>query len=288
MTFIRPTASPTCWAAQVAARPPNWVWPIELTVAAAKGYLIQGPLDRGQVERIARELLADRVVERTVVAAVGEAALIEPPPARDPHARPMATRQCAAVQLVHVLPKPGVMDPVAQSVLSAIADFGIRAEAVRTLKKYWIGGLPAERLDWLAAKVLANDAIEQVIVGPLAFRRLEVGAPYEFRLHDRAASGRWTTRPCERLSLRRAALSLAGRDADDPGPFPGDRPRSDRRRTGNHRPDLERALQPQDAHRPHPLSRRPAASGASTTCSARRFSPPRRRFAARPGRTTGA
>ena len=48
--------------------------------------------------------------------------------------------------LVHVLPKPGVMDPVAQSVLSAIADFGIRAEAVRTLKKYWIGGLPEERL----------------------------------------------------------------------------------------------------------------------------------------------
>ena len=47
--------------------------------------------------------------------------------------------------LIHVLPKPGVMDPVAQSVMAAIADFGIRAEAVRTLKKYWIDGLPDDR-----------------------------------------------------------------------------------------------------------------------------------------------
>ncbi len=87
-----------------------------------------------------------------------------------------------AAQVIHVLPKPGVMDPVAQSVLSAIADFGIRAEAVRTLKKYWIGGLPAERLAAFASKVLANDAIEQVVVGPLRFERLEVGSSYAFRL----------------------------------------------------------------------------------------------------------
>ncbi len=93
-----------------------------------------------------------------------------------------------------MLPKPGVMDPVAQSVLAAIADFGIRAEAVRTLKKYWIGGLPDERLEAFASKVLANDAIEQVVVGPLGFERLEVGSPYEFRLSP-CRSGRWTTPP---------------------------------------------------------------------------------------------
>ena len=38
-------------------------------------------------------------------------------------------------------------------------------------------------------------------------------------------------------------------------------PRPDRRRAGNDRPDLERALQPQDAGRADPLSRRPTASG---------------------------
>ena len=99
-----------------------------------------------------------------------------------PRRRRLGEPAVAAPRLVHVLPKPGVMDPVAQSVLSAIADFGIRAEAVRTLKKYWIGGLSDERLGAFASKVLANDAIEQVVVGPLAFDRLEVGSPYEFRL----------------------------------------------------------------------------------------------------------
>ncbi len=84
--------------------------------------------------------------------------------------------------MIHVLPKPGVMDPVAQSAMQAIADFGIRAEAVRTLRKYAVGPLPDDRLALLCSKVLANDAVEQVIVGPLPFERLEVGAPYQFQL----------------------------------------------------------------------------------------------------------
>ncbi|MBN2474604.1 MAG: phosphoribosylformylglycinamidine synthase subunit PurL [Pirellulales bacterium] len=136
----------------------------DLTVRSGRGYLIQGDLDRDQVTRIAHELLADRVVERTVVAPVGDAALAEAP---EGHPR-----------LIHVLAKPGVMDPVAQSALQAIADFDIDAEAVRTLKKYWIGPLADDRLDLLCSKVLANDAIEQVIVGPLDFERLEFGSPY--------------------------------------------------------------------------------------------------------------
>ena len=41
---------------------------------------------------------------------------------------------------VTVLLKPGVMDPVAQSALAAAADLGISAEAVATLRKYWLGG----------------------------------------------------------------------------------------------------------------------------------------------------
>ena len=46
-----------------------------LAITSARGFLIQGDLDRGQLERIAGELLADRVVERAVVAPVGDAAL---------------------------------------------------------------------------------------------------------------------------------------------------------------------------------------------------------------------
>jgi phosphoribosylformylglycinamidine synthase len=139
-----------------------------LPVTSARGYLIQGELDRDQVERIARELLADSVVERTVAAPLGDACLTALPEDR--------------AHWIHVLPKPGVTDPVAQSAMAAIADCGLRAEAVRTLKKYAVGPLASDRLGLLCSKVLANDAIEQVIVGPLGFDRLQLGSPYEFRL----------------------------------------------------------------------------------------------------------
>ncbi len=153
-------------AQQVIGEAPDAGLPAEMHVRAARGYLVQGPLDRNQVERIARGLLADPVVERTVVAPAGDSVLMTPPE--------------AGMSPVHVLPKPGVMDPVAQSAQEAIADFGVPAEAVRTLKKYWIAGVPdalRERLYW---RLLANDAVEQVVEGPLPFDRLEVGSPYRF------------------------------------------------------------------------------------------------------------
>jgi len=159
---------------QVAADVADLALANNVAVSAARGYLVQASLDRPAVMRIAEELLADRIVERTVVAPVGEGALSEAPPRHesDPAGR----------RIVHVLPKPGVMDPVAQSALAAISDLGFEAEAVRTLKKYWIGELPDEDLDLVVSKILSNDAIEQVIVGPLEFERLEVGSAYDFEL----------------------------------------------------------------------------------------------------------
>jgi len=138
----------------------------DLSVVAARGYLIQGDFSEEQIKRIAAELLSDGVVERTVVAEVGDESLVQPPE--------------EGQKLIHVLPKPGVMDPVAQSAKDAIADFDIEAEAVRTLTKYWIGQLDDSHRELLCSKVLANDAIEQVIAGPLDFNHLEVGSPYEF------------------------------------------------------------------------------------------------------------
>ena len=139
----------------------------ELTLVSAKGYLIQGEIERDQAEQLASQLLADRIVERTVLGIVGDDILCSPPDAGYP-------RQ------VHVVPKPGVMDPVADSVQSAIADFGLRAEAVRTLRKYWLPELPDETLRKLCTRVLANNAIEQVVVGPLPVDPLDVGSPYRF------------------------------------------------------------------------------------------------------------
>ncbi len=139
-----------------------------LSVATARGYLLEGALGEAEVRTLARELLADKIVERTVIGALGDAAL-QTPPAR--------TTLC-----VHILPKPGVMDPVALSAEKAIADFGIRVDRVRTLKKIWLSPLDETQLQALSSKVLANDSVEQVVIGPLDFQRLDMGRPYDFQL----------------------------------------------------------------------------------------------------------
>src|SRR5262249_30755940 len=82
-----------------------------------------------------------------------------------------------------VLPRPGVMDPAAQSVLDAARDLGVPLDSVRTFRRYALGedGLPEPARSALL-RVLANDAIEQVIEGPLELDHLTFGAPYRFRL----------------------------------------------------------------------------------------------------------
>jgi phosphoribosylformylglycinamidine synthase len=137
-------------------------------VAAGYGYLIEGDLGEADVKRLAAELLSDRIVERTVVAPAGDRVLSQSP---NGHAK-----------LVHVLPKPGVMDPVAQSAQAAIADFQLHAHAVRTFRKYWLSGIADSKLGTLCGKLLANDAIEQVVVGPLTLKQLDVGSAYQFEL----------------------------------------------------------------------------------------------------------
>ncbi|MHB8969466.1 MAG: phosphoribosylformylglycinamidine synthase subunit PurL [Pirellulaceae bacterium] len=139
-----------------------------LSVATARGYLLEGNLTQAEAERLARELLADDVVERTVIGKMGDATLKVPPP---------GTTVC-----VHVLPKPGVMDPVALSAEKAIADFDIHVRGVRTLKKIWLSPLATAQLQALCGKVLANDSVEQIVVGPLDFQHLDMGQPGQFRL----------------------------------------------------------------------------------------------------------
>ena len=74
------------------------------------------------------------------------------------------------------------MDPVAQSAEAAIRDLGVSVEAVRTFRKYWINAIPAEAIERLSAKVLANDSIEQVIEGKLDLEKIDLGSPYAFEL----------------------------------------------------------------------------------------------------------
>ncbi|MCA9236722.1 MAG: phosphoribosylformylglycinamidine synthase subunit PurL [Planctomycetales bacterium] len=155
-----------------------------LRVAACHGYLVQGAnLTADDATRLSRELFADAVAEVTTVAAVGDAALLAPP------ARLALDEQPADVQLVQVLLKPGVMDPVAQTAETAARDLGVSLDAVRTLRKYWFAGVDAATAERIAAKALANDAIERFVLGPLPFDRLEQGGDYRFALQLAPISG---------------------------------------------------------------------------------------------------
>lgn len=141
--------------------------PPSLRIKTARGFLIQGNLSGDDIRKAVRELLCDPVVEEAVYGAVGTPELNE-----------LLPEFC---HLVYVLPRPGVMDPVAQSTQAALRDLGLSAEAVRTFRKFWVSSLTEEQLELLCAKILANDAIEQTVLGALRLERLDIGRPYHFR-----------------------------------------------------------------------------------------------------------
>jgi phosphoribosylformylglycinamidine synthase len=137
----------------------------EPVVASSRGYLLEGELSRDGVDTLVHELLVDALVER------GEC-------------RPVtssSTNQGTARWTV--LLKAGVMDPVAESVLETARDLGLSLSTVRTFRRHTLPqyGLPASS-EAVLKKVLANDAIEQIVVGPLHIDHLTLGSRYEFRL----------------------------------------------------------------------------------------------------------
>src|SRR5262245_20804626 len=133
----------------------------DLVKASARGFLVEGDLGREAAERLAVELLVDAVVESFTVSEVGAA---------------------RGYETVTVLLKSGVMDPVAESVLVAADDLDIPLAAVRTFRRYFgTPGLAGPDRDLLFRKVLANDAIEQIVTGPLKAEHLALGRPYTFK-----------------------------------------------------------------------------------------------------------
>ena len=149
----------------------------DVSISFAKGFLVQGNFALGEAQRLAETLLCDGVTERSVVAIAGQDALNEPPPNND-----SGEYDSGQTTLVNVLPKPGVMDPVAASTIGAAKDAGFDVDAVRTMRKYWLGETGTSSLDSICCRALSNDAIEQVVVGPLEMDQLDVGSEQEFRL----------------------------------------------------------------------------------------------------------
>jgi phosphoribosylformylglycinamidine synthase len=117
-------------------------------VQSAKVYLIEGDFDKGFAQRIAKELLADPVCQNYIIG------------------RGKASAGLEKATLVEVHLKSGVTDPVAQSVTEGIADMGEQVQNVRTARKYIILGEVSDKdLQLIKDKVLANDCIEEVIIG---------------------------------------------------------------------------------------------------------------------------
>jgi phosphoribosylformylglycinamidine (FGAM) synthase PurS component len=133
----------------------------DLVTASARGFLLEGDVTEADVRRLADEVLVDPLVE------AGEA-------------RPLGDR---SGHYYTVLLKPGVMDPVAGTVQAVAHMLKLPVQAVRTFRRYYgPPDLPAADRDVLFRKVLANDAIEQIVVGPLHADHLTLGSEYAFRL----------------------------------------------------------------------------------------------------------
>ncbi len=163
--FRRATIGDPLGAALAAALPElGLARPAELRVA--KGYLLAPGYTRAGVEEIARAVLADPVVDEVRVLA----------PRTAPRAGP--------AQRVLVMPRPGVMDPVAHT----LEDLLVRTRrtppegvpAVATYRIYELRGEPRraytrEDLALLAARLLANETIDVVRI---AREDLPYGEPF--------------------------------------------------------------------------------------------------------------
>src|SRR6516164_3634081 len=91
----------------------------ELIGGNAHGYLVEGAVTERQVRRLMEELLVDALTDNCTLKRLGNAG-----------DRPNGNGT------VPVLLKPGVMDPVAQSVLDAAGDIGIHLDSVSTFRRY--------------------------------------------------------------------------------------------------------------------------------------------------------
>ncbi len=118
-------------------------------------YLVDG-LSKAEARRVAPLLFCDGVVETFEV---------------DP-ASPGGT-------WLEIAKRPGVMDPVAQTALAALAASGSRATAVRVVRRLAVTGrVSAEALEEAAYATLANATVEQILSGRRVEKASEAAPAY--------------------------------------------------------------------------------------------------------------
>ena len=141
------------------------------TIRAARSFLVEGSLDEATIRTKAARLLADGVVESVRIRTLPTDAASSAHP------------EVSGLNLVNVLLKPGVTDNVAETASKALKAQGLAVDRVAICRKYWINAdATAADLQRLGRRVLSNDAIEQVISGPLTLSTIAVGSEYKFKL----------------------------------------------------------------------------------------------------------
>lgn len=138
-------------------------------VRAARSFLIEGDADAATIEKRALGLLVDSVVETCSVHPLGQ--------------QPSTLNPQPSAPQLNVMLKPGVTDNVALSTKAALTDLKVPVTTVATVRKYWLNdGVSDAEVQRLIKRVLANDAIEHVVVGPLAMETIGIGGEYQFKL----------------------------------------------------------------------------------------------------------
>jgi len=134
-------------------------------VQSATVFLIEADFDKDFARRVAQELLTDPVCEEYYIGRSG------------------APAGLAKATLIEIHLKSGVTDPVAESVMAALTDMGVKANSVRTAQKYvLLGDITTKQTDTIAKKILANDCIEDVIIGNEAEPPSPHIKPYELKI----------------------------------------------------------------------------------------------------------
>src|SRR5687768_12234242 len=130
-------------------------------------FLVDTDASREQVERVARELVADPVVDEAVVV----------------NGKGFGAKHEGSSSRIEVHLKAGVMDPVAASTETAIRDMGLPVREVRTGRAFVIEGrVDRKELERIGGRILANGVIESVHFDAFVPREFPAGHAYTLRL----------------------------------------------------------------------------------------------------------
>jgi len=118
----------------------------EVSISVSDCYWLDGSLTSQELERIARELLVDPIIQ-------------------DYNCHALQSDNTAASHNITVTYNPGVIDPVEETLMQALSNMGISTiRATKTAQRYRIEGtLTQDELDLITARLLVNPIIQHVV-----------------------------------------------------------------------------------------------------------------------------